>query len=150
MDNDDVELIESEKERYHCQIMLPDWGEGGQQKIKKATVFIAGAGGLGSPVALYLSAAGIGCIRICDAGSVELSNMNRQILYCESDIEEKKSQYAERALKMFKHYVKVVQPSEEIKKSNVSRLIGNVRSDHIHSCPSNALFEMYFSGSASS
>ena len=86
MNNDDGALTESEKKRYARQILLSDWGEGGQQKLKKATVFIAGAGGLGSPVALYLAAAGIGCIKICDAGSVELSNLNRQIIYEEGEI----------------------------------------------------------------
>lgn len=126
MDNDGVALSESEKQRYNRQIMLPDWGEKGQQKLKKATVFIAGAGGLGSPVALYLAAAGIGCIRICDAGSVELSNLNRQIIYSESDIGIKKSLSVEKSLKVLNHNVEVVSLSEEINKSNVSRLIGNV------------------------
>jgi adenylyltransferase/sulfurtransferase len=126
MNNDDAALTESEKQRYNRQIILPDWGEAGQQKLKKATVFIAGAGGLGSPVALYLTAAGIGCIRICDAGSVELSNLNRQIIYEEADIGASKSLSAKNSLEMLNHNVKVVPVSEEIKKSNVSRLIGKV------------------------
>jgi adenylyltransferase/sulfurtransferase len=79
-------LSPEEKQRYDRQIMIPGIGEAGQEKIKKASVVIAGAGGLGSPVALYLTAAGVGTVRVIDNDKVELSNLNRQILHGDKDI----------------------------------------------------------------
>ena len=68
-------LTDSDRTRYHRQMLLREWGEVGQQKLKDACVFIAGAGGLGSPVAIYLAVAGVGEIRICDRDKIELSNL---------------------------------------------------------------------------
>jgi molybdopterin-synthase adenylyltransferase len=79
-------LTPEEKQRYDRQMMIPGIGEAGQEKIKKARVVIAGAGGLGSPVALYLTAAGAGTLRVIDNDKVELSNLNRQILHGDKDI----------------------------------------------------------------
>ncbi len=79
-------LTEQERERYDRQIMMRDIGEHGQERLKRARVFIAGAGGLGSPVCLYLATAGVGMIRVVDHDSVELSNLNRQVLHWEQDI----------------------------------------------------------------
>ena len=77
-------LSREELERYHRQIIL--FGEGGQEKLKSARVVIAGAGGLGCPVATYLAVAGIGHIRIIDHDTVERTNLNRQILHWDKDI----------------------------------------------------------------
>ena len=79
-------LTPEERERYDRQIMIDGLGEAGQQKLKRARVFIAGAGGLGSAVSLYLTAAGVGTIRIVDHDKVELSNLNRQVLHRDEDI----------------------------------------------------------------
>lgn len=87
-------LTSEEKERYDRQIMIPDFGEAGQEKLKKAKVVIAGSGGLGSPVAIYLAAAGVGTLRIIDNDKVELSNLNRQVLYWDKDIGRSKVQSA--------------------------------------------------------
>jgi len=84
-------LSPEEKQRYDRQIMIPGIGETGQEKIKKARVVIAGAGGLGSPIALYLTAAGVGTLRIIDNDKVELSNLNRQILHGDKDIGKSKT-----------------------------------------------------------
>lgn len=73
-------------ERYSRHILLKEIGEEGQQKLRKASVLIVGAGGLGSPVALYLAAAGIGQIGLIDDDVVSLTNLQRQILYRESQI----------------------------------------------------------------
>jgi len=70
--------------------MIPELGKKGQEKLKKAHVFVCGAGGLGSPVAIYLAAAGVGSIKIADHDRVELSNLNRQILHWDEDIGKKK------------------------------------------------------------
>jgi adenylyltransferase/sulfurtransferase len=74
-------LSEDEMAIYKRQLQIDGWGKEKQIKLKNSTVFVAGAGGLGSPVLYYLTAAGIGTIRICDFDSIELSNLNRQILH---------------------------------------------------------------------
>ncbi|MCD4690699.1 HesA/MoeB/ThiF family protein [bacterium] len=79
-------LSSEERERYSRQMGLPDWGDDGQRRLRESSVFVAGAGGLGSPVALYLTAAGVGHITLADPDTVELSNLNRQVLYSMSDI----------------------------------------------------------------
>ena len=76
-------------EKYIRQIML--FGEEGQEKLKNAKVFVAGAGGLGSPVSTYLAVAGVGKIIIADFDSVDLSNLNRQFLHHEKDIGRERS-----------------------------------------------------------
>ena len=75
-----------ERERYDRQIILEVFGEDGQRKLKRAKVFIAGAGGLASSISIYLAVAGIGEMRIVDHDKVELSNLNRQILHWEEDL----------------------------------------------------------------
>lgn len=87
-------LDNSEKERYLRQILLPDFGEEAQEKLKQSTAFISGAGGLGGPVAFYLAAAGVGHLIICDRDHVDLSNLNRQILHGTHDIGKPKSESA--------------------------------------------------------
>lgn len=76
-----TELDYEENIRYERQMILPEVGIEGQKKIEKASVLIVGAGGLGSPAALYLAAAGVGRIGIADADKVSLSNLQRQILH---------------------------------------------------------------------
>lgn len=82
-------LTKRELDRYDRQIRL--LGEDCQEKLKRAKVFIAGAGGLGSPISIYLAAAGIGEINLVDKDTVALSNLNRQILHWEKDIEREKA-----------------------------------------------------------
>ena len=76
----------NEKERYARHFVLPGFGTEGQQRLRVASVLIVGAGALGSPLAVYLAAAGVGRIGIIDADSVERSNLHRQVLYGEEDI----------------------------------------------------------------
>ncbi len=79
-------MNDQERERYTRQLSIDGFGEQAQEKLAKARVFIAGAGGLGCAVSLYLAAAGVGRLRIADLGEVELGNLNRQILYSDADI----------------------------------------------------------------
>ena len=79
-------LNEYERQRYDRQIIMRGFGEEGQEKLKRAKVVIAGGGGLGSPSSIYLAAAGVGTLRIIDHDTVELSNLNRQILHWDRDI----------------------------------------------------------------
>lgn len=74
-----------EKDRYIRQLVLPEIGEKGQERLKDSKVLIIGTGGLGSPVALYLAAAGVGTLGILDYDKVSTSNLNRQILYEDND-----------------------------------------------------------------
>ncbi len=98
MGKNDESMSDSEKQRYNRQMIVPGWGEDGQKKVKEATVFIAGAGGLGSAAGYYLAAAGVGCLRICDSGDVELSNLNRQIIHDSKDIGKRKVESAVESL----------------------------------------------------
>ena len=91
-------LLPDEMQRYSRQILLPEFGMEGQERLKNARVLIIGAGGLGSPAALYLAAMGVGTIGIIDDDKVALTNLHRQILYRESDIGESKATLAQKRL----------------------------------------------------
>jgi molybdopterin/thiamine biosynthesis adenylyltransferase len=70
--------------RYNRQTMLPEIGDAGQEKLKKATVLVIGAGGLGCPILQYIATAGVGTIGIVDFDKIEIHNLHRQILYRKS------------------------------------------------------------------
>jgi molybdopterin/thiamine biosynthesis adenylyltransferase len=112
-----------ELERYDRQIIIDGFGKDGQEKLKKARVVVAGCGGLGSPAAIYLAAAGVGTIRIIDHDKVSLSNLNRQILHWERDINRNKVESAAEKLRQLNKHVNVEPVSETINKDNISRLV---------------------------
>lgn len=87
-----------DKERYNRHIILPEIGEEGQKKLSNAKVLVVGAGGLGSPVLTYLTAAGIGTIGIVDDDVVSLSNLQRQILYTTEELGASKAHMAKKRL----------------------------------------------------
>lgn len=116
-------LSKDELERYSRQIML--FGEDGQKRLKNATVFIAGAGGLGCPVALYLAAAGVGNLRIADRDTVEMSNLNRQVLHWEPDIGREKVLSVEEKLRDINPHIKVETFHVTIDDSNLNELVGD-------------------------
>jgi molybdopterin/thiamine biosynthesis adenylyltransferase/rhodanese-related sulfurtransferase len=80
------ELSEREEERYARQIRLPELGAEGQLRLKSSSALVIGAGGLGSPVSIYLAAAGVGRIGLVDFDNVDITNLHRQILYGASDV----------------------------------------------------------------
>lgn len=84
--------------RYSRQTMIPEIGPAGQERLQRSSALIVGLGGLGSPVALYLAAAGVGRLGLCDADTVDLSNLQRQVLYTEADVGRPKAVCAARRL----------------------------------------------------
>jgi adenylyltransferase/sulfurtransferase len=118
-------LSNEELERYDRQIMLYGFGEEGQEKLKKAKVLIAGAGGLGSPISIYLAVAGVGNIRIVDRDTVELSNLNRQILHWQENIQEKKTDSAVEKLRRLNPDIKIEGIAETITEDNSIQLVAD-------------------------
>jgi molybdopterin/thiamine biosynthesis adenylyltransferase len=116
-------LTVDELERYDRQIMLREIGKEGQEKLKRARVFIAGAGGLGSPAAIYLTAAGIGNMRIVDHDKVELSNLNRQVLHWDEDRGRSKADSAANKLTMLNPDVEIEAIQETITEANLAHLL---------------------------
>ena len=116
-------LTENELKRYERQIRI--FGADGQERLKNAKVFVAGAGGLGSAISIYLAAAGIGRIRIVDHEKIELNNLNRQILHWDEDIGREKAASAEEKLKKINPDVSLEAISETIEENNVLELVGD-------------------------
>jgi adenylyltransferase/sulfurtransferase len=108
--------------RYDRQIRLESIGEKGQEKLNHSRILIAGAGGLGSIAAYYLAAAGIGTIRIVDKDRVELSNLNRQILHGEKDVDRLKVESAAEKLVQFNRDIVIEALNEEINEKTLPRL----------------------------
>ncbi len=108
-------------EKYIRQIML--FGEDGQEKLRRAKVFVAGAGGLGSPVSTYLAVAGVGKIILADFDSVDLSNLNRQFLHHEKDIGREKIKSAEEKLLSMNPEIKVETIREKITDENAGSIV---------------------------
>lgn len=117
-------LTDYDRTRYNRQMLLDEWGEAGQLKLKSSTVFIAGAGGLGSPVAIYLAVAGVGEMRICDVDRLELSNLNRQILHTDERVGELKAISADKTLRALNPTINIVTYPEYLDQSNVERIVG--------------------------
>jgi molybdopterin/thiamine biosynthesis adenylyltransferase len=110
--------------RYERQLAIAGWGKEGQERLKKAKVLVAGAGGLGSVILLYLAAAGVGRIRIIDSDRVELSNLNRQTLYSINDIDRQKAIAAKERLSLLNPDIEIDALAESITEENVFDLVG--------------------------
>jgi len=108
-------------ERYKRQILL--FGEEAQERLSDSKAFIAGAGGLGSPVATYLTVAGVGDITICDCDSVDLSNLNRQFLHHDRDINRRKTESAVEKLSSMNPEVVIRGIDMAISEENVSGFV---------------------------
>jgi molybdopterin/thiamine biosynthesis adenylyltransferase len=115
-------LTEQEQERYRRQILL--FGEEGQNLLKDAHIFIAGAGGLGSPVSLYLATAGVGTLTLVDHDRVEMTNLNRQILHHDRDIGRPKIDSALDTLRSINPDISVQGVTATISAENIAGLLG--------------------------
>ena len=110
-------------ERYSRHLRLPQVGVDGQRKLEAARVLLIGAGGLGSPAAYYLAAAGVGTLRIADDDVVDRSNLQRQILHTESSIGTPKVDSAARTLSALNPRTRVEAVAERVSSANVERLL---------------------------
>jgi molybdopterin/thiamine biosynthesis adenylyltransferase len=112
-------------QRYSRHIIMPDVGSVGQRKLLGSSVLIVGAGGLGSPIALYLAIAGVGTIGIVDFDTVDLSNLQRQILHQEGDIGRSKVESAKETLLAYNPDLNVILHEEPITSDNAMDIIPN-------------------------
>jgi molybdopterin/thiamine biosynthesis adenylyltransferase/rhodanese-related sulfurtransferase len=117
-----VQLTEAQRDRYSRHILLPEVGEAGQAKLLKSKVLLIGAGGLGSPAALYLAAAGVGTLGIIDLDVVDASNLQRQILHATSRVGMPKVQSAAKTITDLNPDVKVVPHEERLVSANIDRI----------------------------
>jgi adenylyltransferase/sulfurtransferase len=118
-----MKLSEEQILRYSRQIILPRVGGKGQKKLAEARVFVMGAGGLGSPAAFYLAAAGVGTIGLADSDRVELHNLQRQILHRTSDIGLLKVESGKRTLESLNPEVRIEVHPERITSENIRETI---------------------------
>lgn len=110
-------------ERYNRQILLPEIGTAGQEKLSKARVLIVGVGGLGSPIALYLAGAGVGTIGLVDDDVVSESNLQRQVLYSEAETGLSKALQAQKRLQALNHEIQVNAYPTRLTRENACSLI---------------------------
>lgn len=116
-------LTPSELHRYSRQILLPGFDKGGQEKLKRSSVLVIGAGGLGSPTLLYLVAAGIGRIGIVDFDLVDQSNLQRQVLFTTADIGKNKALTAAKRLNELNPLVKIEAHPTQLNSTNAMEII---------------------------
>jgi adenylyltransferase/sulfurtransferase len=120
------ELSRDELLRYSRHLILPGMGLAGQRRLKEARVLIVGAGGLGSPAALYLAAAGVGTIVLADADRVDATNLQRQVMHGTSTIGTLKTESAKRRLEDLNPHVRVVTLDERLTSANARRAVRGV------------------------
>lgn len=118
-------FTEEQIKRYSRHIILKEVGGKGQEKLNQAKVFMVGAGGLGSPLGLYLAAAGIGTIGIADADRVELSNLQRQVLHTTKDVGALKAVSAKNTLEAINPDTKVITFNERLNAENALNILAD-------------------------
>lgn len=111
--------------RYNRQMMLPEIGDSGQEKLKKAKILVIGAGGLGCPILQYIATAGIGTIGIIDFDKVELHNLHRQILYTEKHVGQSKAITAKSVLETLNPLINIIAFEEKLTVENAAQIISD-------------------------
>ena len=117
-----MKFTKKQLDRYSRQIILKKVGAIGQKKLLKSSVLIVGAGGLGSPIAIYLAALGVGKIGIVDKDKVELSNLNRQVIFETNDLKKEKSLAAENKLKKINPDISIKSFKQKINSKNIVKI----------------------------
>lgn len=112
-----------EEDRYHRQILLEEIGKEGQAKIRNAKVLLVGVGGLGSPIATYLTGAGIGTLGLIDDDVVSITNLHRQVLYSEEEVGLPKAECAKRRLQALNHEVNIIAYPYRLTRQNAETII---------------------------
>ncbi len=120
-----MELSNDEIKRYSRHLLLSEVGIEGQQRLKSASVLIVGLGGLGSPIAMYLSASGVGNLGLVDYDTVDVSNLQRQIIHETADVGRLKNDSAAEKLKAINPEIVVVQHNEALTSQNALEIISN-------------------------
>jgi len=120
-----MKLTADEIERYKRHLVLKEVGGPGQQKLKNSSALVVGAGGLGSPVLLYLAAAGVGTIGIIDDDRVSLDNLQRQVIHDTDRVDTLKTESAAETINRINPHVKVVLHSERLNADNGLDIISN-------------------------
>ena len=120
-----MKFTKKQIDRYSRQIILKKIGVVGQKKLLKSNVLIVGAGGLGSPISIYLAALGIGKIGIIDKGSVEISNLSRQIIFSTNDLKKNKSSVAINKLRKINPDIKLHSFNKRLTKKNINQIAKN-------------------------
>ena len=121
----DTDLTSSQLDRYSRNMLLEEVGSEGQTRLLSASVLLVGAGGLGSPASLYLAAAGVGTIGIADFDTVELSNLNRQVVHGTADVGRLKTESARGAIHRLNPEVRVVTYEERLISRTILDVIRN-------------------------
>lgn len=130
-------LNDQEFMRYSRQLLLAEIGEPGQQQLKQSCIMIVGLGGLGSPAALYLAAAGIGQLLLLDHDTVHLSNLQRQILFNQQDIQQNKAHQAQKKLAALNNQTAIHAFAEPLTPTLLSQLISQYSLTAILDCCDN-------------
>ena len=120
-----MKISSKEYQKFSKQIILKKIGIIGQQKLKSAKVLVLGMGGLGCPLSIYLASLGIGTIGIVDNDKVELSNLNRQIIYSVNDIGKYKVDVAKNKIKLINKNTIIKPHKIRVNKTNIEKLIKN-------------------------
>jgi len=118
-----LELTQDQIYRYSRNILLPEVGGVGQERLLRSKVFCLGLGGLGSPIALYLAASGVGTVGIADSDLVDISNLQRQVIHFTNDIGKPKALSAKEKITMLNPDIKVNVYEETIDKDNITEII---------------------------
>ena len=115
----DVPMTQDQIQRYSRHFLLPQVGDKGQRKLLRSKVLLIGAGGLGSPTAFYLAAAGVGTLGLMDGDTVDITNLQRQILHTTADVGKPKVESGTRTLKALNPDVNIVSLPTRITVDNV-------------------------------
>ena len=119
----DIVLSGEQEERYSRHLMLEDVGAEGQKKLLSSRVLVIGAGGLGTPVLMYLAASGVGTLGIVDDDKVELSNLQRQVIHGTADVGIPKAESAEQSVKRINPDVKTIIYQERVTARNIGNMV---------------------------